>query len=174
MDLCLEVPTWREATINLNLCRASWTDHLVGPRPLTLSTPAWKRRSFTPYDLWNTGVILIKVKVLRLDPLPKTNNVKWQWLQKWSVFPEALPYKIIHFSSDLLISNVQVLLIFLFSDRVSELYFLILNLEKTFALKPVHLQKTVILKFDGQSHMKFCKIVFTSWFSHVTYNVGVI
>ena len=71
------MPTWREATINLNLCRASWTDHLVGPRPLTLPTPAWKRRSFTPHDLWNTGAILIKVKVLRLNLLPKTNNVKW-------------------------------------------------------------------------------------------------
>ena len=46
-------------------------------------------------------------------------------------------------------------------DTFLELYHLIFNLEITFSLKQVRLEKTVILELDDQSHLKFCKIAFT-------------
>ena len=96
--------------------------------------------------------------------------------KNWVFFPEALLFRIMYFSSDLFISNVCVLFVFLSSDTIQELYFPILNLEITFCLKQVYLKKTCDLKSSFRPYSVWKNIMYSIYWKmkflkQVTYEI---
>ena len=123
--------------------KSTFMDQLSGPFRSVFFTDPSVKKFYPVRSVKYTENIVIEVNILQLDALPETNSetLSKSSYKNWIFFPEAPLFKIVWFSPDLFILSACVPFAFLSSDTVQELNLPILNLEITFGLKQVYLEK---------------------------------